>query len=102
MKKWLLILMVCVVAVSCKWWHETFDNPTECAEWYLDELYEAAADGDVSKFRERANDLDEWEAGLSSSELQEVTQAGFNYGQAHPNKIEKIFTFAYDHGISLE
>jgi hypothetical protein len=102
MKKWLLILMVCVVAVSCKWWHETFDNPAECAEWYLDELYEAAADGDVSKFRERANDLDEWEAGLSSSELQEVDQAGFNYGQAHPNKIKKIFTFAYDHGISLE
>ncbi len=102
MKKWLLILLVCVTAVSCRWWHETFDSPSECGEWYMDELYDAAADGDVSKFRERAKDLDKWEASLSTSELEEVTRAGFDYGIKYPSKIEKIFSFAYEHNISLE
>ena len=102
MRRWLLILLVCVAAVSCRWWHETFDDPGECAEWYLDELYEAAVDGDVSKFRERVDDINEWEAGLSASESEEVVGAVIRYSNAHPSRVEKITNFANEHNILLE
>lgn len=41
MKKLLLLLAVCLTAVSCQWWHETFDSPEECAKWYIEEMVEA-------------------------------------------------------------
>ena len=53
MKKWLLILAVGFTAVSCTWWHETFDDTEECTEWYIEEMSEA---DDLDEFEEIAND----------------------------------------------
>ena len=57
MKKWLLILAVGMTAVSCTWWHETFDDVKECEEWYLEELAKAK---DLDKFEEIYNDYTAW------------------------------------------
>ena len=101
MKKWFLILAVCIASVSCQWYHENISSPDKCAEWYFEQLYDAAEDRDVSKFRSLVQDLNEWEAGLSYSELEESTKGGYNYGVENPYKVQKVFTFAINHNISF-
>lgn len=101
MKKWFLILVVCVASVSCQWYHENISSPDECAAWYFEQLYEAAEDGDVSKFESLVEDLNDWESGLSQSELKESTEGGYNYGVENPDKVEAVITFAYYHDVPL-
>ena len=75
MKKFLAILAVCFVMVSCQWWHETFDSPAECAQWYGEQIAEAFADGDMEKAAELAADFEEYVAGLDADEKMELANA---------------------------
>ena len=84
MKKLLAILAVCFVMVSCQWWHETFDSPTECAEWYLDEIGEAASEGDDEKANELYSDMMEWCAGLDAADAVKVSGVLFQWVLEHP------------------
>ena len=84
MKKLLVILAVCFVAVSCQWWHETFDSPAECAEWYLDEIYEAASEGDQAKAAELYSDMLKWAEGLDAADAQEADEAAWEWMAKHP------------------
>ena len=84
MKKLLAILAVCFVMVSCQWWHETFDSPAECAEWYLDEIYEAASEGDEAKAAELYSDMLEWVVGLDAADAQEADEAALEWMAKHP------------------
>ena len=86
---------------SCRWIHETFYSVEGCAEWYLEELYDAASDNDLSDFRERAKQLRDWEEDLSKSDLRRSNKAGENWGKENPRKARVIFEFAYKHGVSL-
>ena len=87
MKKLLAILAVCFVMVSCQWWHETFDSPAECAEWYLDEIYEAASEGDQAKAVELYSDMMKWAEGLSAADAQEADEAALEWMAKHPECI---------------
>lgn len=72
MKKLLAILAVCFVAVSCQWWHETFDSPEDCAKWYSEQVQEAYEDGDVEEALELLGDFMEWYAGLDAADQAKV------------------------------
>ena len=84
MKKLLAILAVCFVMVSCQWWHETFDSPAECAEWYLDEIYEAASEGDQAKAVELYSDMMKWAEGLDAADAREADEAAWEWMAKHP------------------
>lgn len=75
MKKFLAILAVCFVMVSCQWWHETFDSPADCAAWYGEQIAEAFADGDFEKAAELTADFEEYVAGLDADEQLELANA---------------------------
>ena len=77
MKKFLAILAVCFVMVSCQWWHETFDSPADCAAWYGEQIAEAFADGDFEKAAELTADFEEYVAGLDADEKMELAGAMF-------------------------
>ena len=87
MKKWLLILTVGLTAASCQWWHETFDDPEECMEWYLDEMSEA---DDLDEFEEIANDYSIWYQNLGRVEQWKADKAWDEWRENHESKIEKI------------
>ena len=75
MKKLLAILAVCFVAVSCQWWHETFDSPAECGKWYAEQIADAIEDGDMEEATEIAADFEEYVEGLSEKEQLEALEA---------------------------
>ena len=104
MKKFLLVLIAStsLLMVSCHWIRETFTSVESCTEWYFDELYEAANDGDVADFRERADQFNKWQRELSTSDLQRVTDAAFKYGVNNSNKVVVVFIFAEEHGIVIQ
>ena len=71
MKKYLLILAACTLFVSCQWYYENVASTKDCTEWYLDEMYEAAKDGDVEEFRETMFDFYEWIESMDEVEQKE-------------------------------
>jgi hypothetical protein len=80
MKKLLAILAVCFVMVSCQWWHETFSSPEDCTIWYVEQVSEAYADGDMAKAAELIADFEEWVAGLDAADQLEVIQCIAEHG----------------------
>lgn len=101
MKKWLVILAVCIASVSCQWYYENIGDPADCAAWYLEQLYNAAIDEDVDKFIDLVDDLNEWESGLSRSELVESSAGGYEFGVDNPHKIQVLMNFADEYNIAL-
>jgi hypothetical protein len=104
MKKLIITLTLGIAMMSitsCRWIHETFYSVEGCAEWYLEELYDAAADNDVSDFRERWDQMQEWENDLSASDLEKSYNAGVKWGSKNPSKTKLIYEFAYEHNISI-
>ena len=75
MKKLLLLVAVCLTFVGCKWYHETFDSPEECAEWYAEEMNDAVEDDDVDEFIEVYNDCDAWQKGLGAADQKKANEA---------------------------
>ena len=96
MKKWLIILAVGFTAVSCQWWHETFDDVKECEEWYLEELAKAK---DLDKFEEMYNDYTAWrnELGLTDElKANEVFRDWVEDNEDEWADIEERKTKVYD------
>jgi hypothetical protein len=103
MKKFLLVAVfsTTLLMTSCCWLHETFTSVESCAEWYCDELYDAAKDGDVEDFRDRTKDLAKWMIDLSDADKKRVVKTIENYDKKYPGKSSVIEKFARKHRISL-
>lgn len=103
MKKLLLLLAVCftLTLTSCQFYYETIAEPDECAYWYLEQLYEAAEDGDVDAFNSYLSDLRAWENSLTQEELLQSEQGGYNYGLENPNDMLYILEFAQSNSIVI-
>jgi len=86
MKKLLLLLAVCLTAVSCQWWHETFDSPEECAKWYIEEMVEA---DNLSDF-EAYNDFTKWENTLGRVDSWKVNKVMNDWSEDNEKEAEKI------------
>ena len=80
MKKLLAILAVCFVMVSGQWGHETFDSPEECTIWYVEQVSEAYADGDMEKAAELMVDFEKWVTGLDTADQLKVIQCIAEHG----------------------
>lgn len=87
MKKLLLLLAVCLTAVSCQWWHETFDSPEECAKWYIEEMVEA---DNLSDFEEVYNDFTKWENTLGIVERWKVNKVMKDWSEDNKKEAKKI------------
>jgi hypothetical protein len=87
MKKLLLLLAVCLTAVSCQWWHETFDSPEECAEWYAEEMTEA---DNLSDFEEVYNDYTKWFTTLGEVDRIKVNKWWNDWREDNEKKAEDI------------
>lgn len=78
MKKYFIILCLGIsmmFVTSCRWIHESFYSVEACAEWYCEELYEAAADEDKKKFIERYDQMMQWMDDLSRSKTEKAEEA---------------------------
>lgn len=97
MKKYLLILTLglsMMFVTSCRWIHETFYSVEDCAEWYCEELYDAAIDEDKEDFCDRADQLEVWLKDLSESEQEKAIEAIEKWGDRHERKAEIIDSYA--------
>lgn len=92
MKKWLLILAVGLTAASCQWWHETFDDPEECAEWYSEQMWKAIQDNDVDEFIEVYNDADAYRKSLGEVDQKKADEASDKWMEKNVDK-EKLKEF---------
>ena len=101
MKKWLLILAVCTITVSCKWYHETFDSPEECAEWYSEQMWEAIQDNDVDEFIEVYNDADAYRKSLGEVDQKKADEASEKWMEKNCDK-EKVKEFYNENAEKLK
>ena len=88
MKKLFIIMALSVTLLctpSCRWIHETFYPTEDCAEWYLDEIYDAALDGDEKKASERYDQMMDWYNDLSSSDQRKADKAALKWMDKHPS-----------------
>jgi hypothetical protein len=90
MKKLLLLLAVCTITVSCKWYHETFNSPEECAEWYAEEMHDAIVDDDVDKFLDVYNDYTKWFTTLGEVDRIKVNKWWNDWREDNEKKAEDI------------
>jgi hypothetical protein len=82
MKKVFIFLAFSAVIMctsSCRFIHETFYSPEECAEWYLEQIDEASMSGDMAKAAELTTERMEWYAGLSIEEQMEADRAASSW-----------------------
>ncbi len=87
MKKWLLILAVGLTAASCQWWHETFDDPEECAVWYLEKMADAE---DLEEFEDISEDFSLWAKDLGRVDGWKCDKAYEEWAEDNESKAEKI------------
>ena len=87
MKKWLIILAVGFTAVSCQWWHETFDDVEECTEWYLDELDKT---NNLKDFEGLYNDYTEWRNELGFVDALKARKAANDWREDNEKESEKM------------
>lgn len=102
MKKSIILLVVGIAMMfttSCRWIHETFYSVEGCAEWYCEELYDAAADEDKKKFVERREDLDDWVDGLDKSELRKARKAVERWAEDNKKKATIMYGYAIELGL---
>jgi hypothetical protein len=103
MKKLIITLTVglsfLMFTTSCRWIHETFYSVEGCAEWYAEELYDAAADEDKKEFIERFEQMDDWRDDLSSKDKKRAYRALEEWADDHKAKARCISDFAESHNI---
>jgi hypothetical protein len=103
MKKLIITLTVglsfLMCTTSCRWIHETFYSVEGCAEWYAEELYDAAADEDKKEFIERYEQMEEWIDGLSAKDEKRAYRALEEWSDDHKAKDRCISDFANSHNI---
>lgn len=103
MKKLIISLTVgmslLMFTTSCRWIHETFYSVEGCAEWYAEELYDAAADEDKKEFIERYEQMHKWIDGLSRKDEKRAFRALEEWSDDHKAKDRCISDFANSHNI---
>lgn len=102
MKKSIILLVVGIammLTTSCRWIHETFYSVEGCAEWYAEELYEAAADSDKKDFIERYDQFYNWLDGLSRNDQERAFDALEKWSKKHRVKSDCIDDYADKHNI---
>lgn len=100
MKKWLLLVAVCLTLTSCKWIHETFYSVEGCAEWYASEIWDAVEDDDVDAFIEAGNDYEAWYKSLGSADQKTAEKAAEAWSKKNANE-EKFFEFIEKHAEEI-
>lgn len=93
MKKLIISLTLGIAMMSitsCRWIHETFYSVEGCAEWYCEELYDAAADNDVNGFIERWDQLQQWMEGLSKADQKRANEAYHKWSDKNEAKDHYI------------
>lgn len=101
MKKYLLILATCALFTSCQWYYENIAATEDCAEWYCEELYEAAKDCDVDDFREVYFDLFEWIDSLDESEKEYAKEVIDNWTESNEFKKDVVDDFWDKHSDEI-
>jgi hypothetical protein len=100
MKKLFILLAICAAmtcTTSCRWIHETFYSVEGCEEWYLDEIYDAALEGDEEKVSERQKQLEEWYNDLDASDKRKADKAALQWLESHPLAANMIYSAATDY-----
>ena len=94
MKKLIISLTVALsmlmMVSSCRWIHETFYSVEGCAEWYAEEIYDAAVDDDKDDFIERSQQLEDWMEGLSQKDFKRAEDALNKWVKDNPAKMRLI------------
>lgn len=83
MKRLLFVLALAASMVSCRLWHEKFDTPEECAEWYLDQIYAAAEKGDFEKGIDLTDDFIAYSETLDTDDIIAVVKVIDRYEMEH-------------------
>ena len=101
MKKFIIYLTVgfslMMLTSSCRWIHETFYSVEGCAEWYAEELYDAAIDNDIEDFIERYDQMHNWIEGLDKKDQKRAKIALEEWSDKHEIKDRYIEKFANQH-----
>ena len=79
-------LTLLVSVSSCRWIHETFYSVEGCAEWYAEELYDAAVDEDKADFIERMDQFNKWLEDLSDKDKEKAVKAIEKWQKNNRNK----------------
>ena len=85
---------------SCRWIHETFYSVEGCAEWYAEELYDAAVDNDKEDFIERYDQFRNWIEGLDEKDQNRAIKAISKWQDKHEAKNNCIDRFVEKHDIN--
>lgn len=56
-----------------------------CTEWYLDEIYESAKDGELGDASERYDQMAEWYNDLDASDKAKADRAADKWLENHPS-----------------
>lgn len=80
MKRLFVILAACFTMVSCQFYYETFADPEECVDWYMEQVFEATLEEDEAKAEELMNDMYEWYEGLDAADQAVVELCLSEYG----------------------
>jgi hypothetical protein len=86
---------------SCRWIHETFYSVEGCTEWYLEELYEAAADDDVQDFIERWDQFQQWSEDLNRRDQEKVEEAADKWADNNEAKFHFVDNWIEKKGIDF-
>lgn len=98
MKKLIISLTVALsmlmMVSSCRWIHETFYSVEGCAEWYAEELYDAAEDRDREDFIERMEQFEDWMEDLNKKDQKRALKALRKWAEKNEHKDDVISDYA--------
>lgn len=96
MKKLLIILAfgaMIMCTSSCRFIYENVFSVEACEKWYLDEIYDAALDGDLLKVAERQEQLEEWYDNLSSTDQHKADVSAIEWLDEHPTAAAALYEY---------
>lgn len=90
MKRTLVIIALGAILTSCQWIAQNVYSVEDCVEWYCDELYEAAVDGDKKEFIELLQAFNTWEESLNDADWEIADEAFYDWDEDNSVKSEVI------------
>ena len=73
--------------------NETFRSTEDCTEWYAEEMYDAAKDGEISEFRDLKSCLMEWISDFDVEDIHEFDHASMQWSNNNKSKLEFMINF---------
>jgi hypothetical protein len=87
-------LAVYLLSVEVKTFiNETLRSTENCAEWYAEEFYDAAEDGDIGEFRDLKECMTDWILHLDVEDLEKFDRSVKSWSNNNKAKIELIISF---------